>query len=254
MKKYNVYCLDLDGTVYHGTERIPEAVTFISDLQSQGIEPYYITNNSTATPEQVIEKLASFGVKTYVEKIMSSALVSAKYCKEHYDGATVQMIGEKGLHDALVAEGFTFVTENPDIVVVGLDREVNYAKFTEIALAIRSGAKFIATNGDKAIPTERGLLPGAGSIVKLLEFTTGVKPVFIGKPEPHMLAFIKNENGYSKEEMVMVGDNYDTDILSGIRYGIDTIYVEGGVTSKEEVLGQAEKPTHILNSLADWQL
>jgi 4-nitrophenyl phosphatase len=97
-------------------------------------------------------------------------------------------------------------------------------------------------------------LPGAGSIVKLLEFTTGVEPVFIGKPEPHMLAFIKNENGYSKEEMVMVGDNYDTDILSGIRYGIDTIYVEGGVTSKEEVLSQAEKPTHILRTLADWQL
>ncbi|WP_172373121.1 TIGR01457 family HAD-type hydrolase [Sporosarcina jiandibaonis] len=254
MKKYNVYCLDLDGTVYHGTEPIPEAVSFIANLQSQGIEPYYITNNSTATPEQVIEKLASFGIRTSVEQIMTSAIVSANYCKKHYDGATVQIIGEKGLHDALVSAGLKIVKENPDIVVVGLDREVNYAKFTEIALAIRSGAKFIATNGDKAIPTERGLLPGAGSIVKLVEFTTGVKPVFIGKPESHMLAFIKEENGYSKDEMVMVGDNYDTDILSGIHYGIDTIYVEGGVTSVEELLSKDKQPTHIVKSLADWQL
>ena len=60
MKKYNVYCLDLDGTVYHGTEPIPEAVSFISNLQSQGIEPYYITNNSTATPEQVHRKACLF--------------------------------------------------------------------------------------------------------------------------------------------------------------------------------------------------
>ena len=78
--------------------------------------------------------------------------------------------------------------------------------------------------------------------------------MFVGKPEPHMLAFIKAENGYSKEEMVMVGDNYDTDILSGIRYGIDTIYVEGGVTSKEEVLSQDEQPTYLLQTLADWKL
>ena len=69
-----------------------------------------------------------------------------------------------------------------------------------------------------------------------MENATGKTPVFIGKPEPHMLGFIQAENGYRKEEMVMIGDNYDTDILAGIRFGIDTIHVEGGVTSREEVL------------------
>ena len=254
MRKYKVVCLDLDGTVYHGTEPIPEAVSLISSLQEQGIEPYYITNNSSATPGQVKEKLAAFGVKTNEENIISSAIVAAKYCKSHYDGASIQIIGEKGLHDALVSEGFKIVNENPDVVVVGLDREVNYSKFTDVALAIRSGAKFIATNADKAIPTERGLLPGTGSIVKLVEYTTGVTPIYLGKPEPHMLAFVSEEKGYRKDEMVMVGDNYDTDILAGIDYGIDTVFVEGGISSREEVLSKDKKPTYLLKSLAEWKL
>ena len=99
-------------------------------------------------------------------------------------------------------------------------------------LAIREGAHFIATNSDKAFPTEKGLVPGNGSFVKLMENATGKVPIFVGKPESYMLGFIQQENGYRKEEMIMVGDNYDTDIQAGIRFGIDTLHVAGGVTSQ----------------------
>lgn len=244
----------MDGTVYRGTEPILEAVTFISTLQDIGIDPYYITNNSSSSPQQIQEKLASFGIKAGVEKIMTSAIASARYCKEMHGGATVQIIGEKGLEEALKLEGIKIVNENPDVVVMGIDREVDYAKLADICLAIRSGAAFIATNGDKAIPTERGLLPGNGSFVKLVEYSTGKKPIFIGKPESRMLSYIQAGKTYKKEEMVMVGDNYDTDILAGIRYGIDTIHVEGGVTSKEDILLKENQPTHLLRTLADWYL
>ena len=254
MEKYKAICLDLDGTVYRGTEPIEEAVSFINNMQKSGLDPYYITNNASQSPQQVQEKLSSFGIKTDVERIMTSAIAAAKYCKEMYHGATVQMIGEKGLAEALIAEGIKIVKDNPDVVIMGIDRGVNYEKLADACLAIRSGAKFIATNGDKAIPTERGLLPGNGSFVKLVEFSTGITPVIVGKPEPYMLGYIQAKNRYKKEEMVMIGDNYDTDILAGIRYGIDTIHVEGGVTSKEEVLLKEDKPTHLLRTFADWKL
>lgn len=254
LKKYKAYCLDLDGTVYRGNEVIHEAVTFISKLQSLGISPYYITNNSSSSPEQVKSKLALFGIKTEVEKIMTSAIASAKYCSEHYNGRTVQMIGEQGLIEALESEGIEIVNESPDIVIMGIDREVNYEKLADICLAIRSGAIFIATNGDKAIPNEKGLLPGNGSFVKLVEYSTGIKPIFIGKPESRMLCYIQAGKRYKKEEMVMVGDNYDTDIIAGIHYGIDTIHVEGGVTSKEEILLKKQQPTYLVRTLADWKL
>ena len=254
VKMYKAYCLDLDGTVYSGIEPIQEAVTFISTRQKNGFDPYYITNNSSSTPQQVQGKLASFGIKADTEKIMTSAIAVAKYCKEMHSGATVQMIGEQGLEEALQLEGIKIVNGNPDVVIMGIDRAVDYAKLADICLAIRSGATFIATNGDKAIPSERGLLPGNGSFVKLVEYSTGKKPIFVGKPESRMLGYIQAGKGYTKEEMVMVGDNYDTDILAGIRYGIDTIHVEGGVTSKEEVLLKEKQPTHLVRTLADWKL
>ena len=254
MKSYQVYCFDLDGTVYHGTEPAPEAVTFIAKLQEKGIEPYYITNNSSATPNQVQRKLASFGITAKIENIMTSSIATAKYCKENYPDASVQMIGEAGLKEALQFEGITIVEENPDVVIMGIDRAINYEKLAVVSLAIRAGAEFIATNGDKAIPTERGLLPGSGSFVKLVEYTTGTTPIIIGKPEPYMFAYIQEQSGFAKEEMVMIGDNYDTDILGGIHYGVDTVHLDGGVTSTEVAKGQKEQPTYLLKTFADWKI
>lgn len=252
IKDYQVYCFDLDGTVYHGTEAVPEAGVFIKKLQYKGIEPYYITNNSSATPAQVQEKLAGFGITAKVDHIMTSAIATARYCKENYPNATVQMIGEKGLEAALQAEGIQIVQENPDVVVVGIDRAIDYEKLSAVSLAIRAGAKFIGTNGDKAIPSERGLLPGNGSFIKLIEFTTGVTPTIIGKPAAYMLRYIQQKSGVTKEEMVMIGDNYDTDILGGIRYGVDTVHLDGGVTSTADLKNKKEQPTYFLKYFTDW--
>ena len=252
--KHKVFCLDLDGTVYRGTEPIPEAVEFIAKLQVGGIEPYYITNNSSRTPVQIHEKLSSFGIKTSLQKIMTSSIAVAKYCRENYPGATVMVIGEDGLQEALNSAGITIVQENPDIVIMGIDRQINYEKLAAACLAIRAGAQFIATNSDKAIPTERGLLPGNGSFVKLVENATGKSPIYIGKPASHMLEFIQTSGGYKKEDMVMIGDNYDTDILFGIDFGIDTFHVEGGVTPREEVLLKEKQPTKMVRTLQELTL
>jgi len=183
---------------------------------------------------------------------MTSAIAAAKYCKENYSGASVMMIGGKGLEEALQLEGIQITRKNPDVVIMGIDRNVTYDKLADVCLAIRAGAHFIATNGDKAIPTERGLEPGNGSFVKLVENATGIKPIFVGKPESHMLGYIQARGGYKKEEMVMIGDNYDTDILAGIHFGIDTIHVEGGVTSKKDLKEKETQPTFLLRTLLEW--
>lgn len=252
MDQYKAICLDLDGTVYRGTEPISEAVTFIGNMQQNGIDPYFITNNSSMTRVQLQEKLASFGITADPDRIMTSAIAAAKYCRDNYNGASVMMIGEKGLEEALVSEGIEITTTNPDVVIMGIDRGITYAKLADACLAIRAGAHFIATNSDKAFPTERGLVPGNGSFVTLMESASGVLPLFVGKPESHMLEFIMAENGYRKEEMIMIGDNYDTDIQAGIRFGIDTIHVAGGVTSLEEVLLKSQRPTYSYQTLLDW--
>lgn len=252
MDNYKAICFDLDGTVYRGNEVIPEAAKLIEGLQRSGIEPYYVTNNSSMTAVKIQSKLSRMGIRTEPDHIMTSAIAAAKYCKENFDGASVMMIGEEGLEEALVSEGFQFTSQNPDIVVIGIDRSITYEKLAAASLAIRAGAHFIATNGDRAFPTEKGLIPGNGSFVKLLESTTDRNAIYVGKPEPHMLHFIQ-QKGYRKDEMIMIGDNYETDIQAGIRFGIDTIHVEGGVSSLETVMKQTELPTFLYKSLADWK-
>lgn len=253
INQYKAICLDLDGTVYRGTEPIPEAVQFIANAQKMGIDPYFVTNNASMTRVQIQEKLATFGIQANVDRIMTSAIAAAKYCKKSVEGASVMMIGEIGLEEALEAEGIRLTKQDPDVVMMGIDRGITYAKLADACLAIRSGARFIATNGDKAFPTERGLVPGNGSFVTLMETATGKKPVYVGKPEPYMLEFIQQMGDYRKEEMIMVGDNYDTDIQAGIRFGIDTLHVAGGVTSKEDLLEREQQPTYHVQTLLDWQ-
>ena len=252
--KYKAICLDLDGTVYRGIEPIPEAVSFIENTQKNGLEPYFITNNSSMTRLGLQEKLAVLGVKANQKHIMTSAIAAAKFCKENFKGASVMMIGEEGLEEALAFEGIDITVKNPDVVIMGIDRDITYAKLADACLALRAGAKFIATNSDKAFPTERGLVPGNGSFVKLLENASGVTPVFVGKPESYMLEFIQQENGYLKKEMIMIGDNYDTDILAGIRFGIDTVHVAGGVTSTEEVMRKNQYPTYSYQTLLELRI
>lgn len=254
MKNYKAYCLDLDGTVYRGKEAVPDAPNFVARLQAKGIEPFFVTNNASMTQTQLNSKLAKFGVVTENQQIMSSAIAAAKYISRWYPNKSVYMIGSDGLKDALQQEGIVQVEENADVVVMGIDPGINYEKLAVACLEIRKGAVFLSTNRDLAFPSERGLVPGNGAFTTLVAASTGVEPVYIGKPEGHMLDAILYEHGFEKEEMVMIGDNYETDILAGIHFGIDTVHVNTGVTPMEDVLKKDIQPTHALESLALWEV
>ncbi len=253
-KKYQAYCLDLDGTVYRGTEAVEEAANFIERLQKKGIEPFFITNNASMTQQQLKDKMAGFGITAKKERIMSSAIAAAKYIKRWYSGRSVYMIGSDGLDQALRQEGLERVEEQAGIVLMGIDRNITYDKLATACLEIRKGAVFLSTNQDLAFPSEKGLLPGNGAFTTLVAASTDVDPVFIGKPEIHMLEAIQYESGFEKSEMVMIGDNYDTDIQAGIRFGIDTVHVNTGVTPMEAVLKKQQPPSFAIENLGFWEV
>ncbi|RNF39297.1 TIGR01457 family HAD-type hydrolase [Planococcus salinus] len=250
MKTYKAYCVDLDGTVYRGTEPISSAVSFVRRLQQKNTEPFFVTNNASMTQLQLKQKLARFGVSAQLPRIMSSAIAAAKYIKRWYPGKSVYMIGSEGLEQALVQEGIERVGKDADIVLMGIDPSINYEKLAQACLDIRNGAVFLSTNRDLAFPSERGLLPGNGAFTTLVAASTGVDPVYIGKPEMHMLEAISHEFGYDKSEMVMIGDNYETDILAGLNFGVDTVHVNTGVTPMEKVLEKEQQPTYIVEDLS----
>ncbi|PTY78562.1 HAD family hydrolase [Heyndrickxia sporothermodurans] len=254
MKQYKGYLIDLDGTMYRGSEKIDAAGDFIHRLKAKGIPYLFVTNNSSRTPEQVAKKLCDFDIPTQANQVFTTSMATAEYIYKQKKDGTVYAIGEEGLKTALKNKGLQFNDTNPDFVVVGIDREINYEKLALACLAVRNGATFISTNADIALPTERGFLPGNGSITSVITVSTQTEPIFIGKPESIIMDQALAYLGTNKEETIMVGDFYDTDILAGMRAGMDTLLVHTGVTTKEALLEKDKQPTYAVNSLDEWEL
>lgn len=255
MTKYKGYLLDLDGTMYAGTHIIPGAPEFVDRLNAAGIPYLFVTNNSSRTPEQVADKLVKMGIHTTPEHVFTTSRATAQFIYDEKPGASIYVIGEDGILEALEEKGFEIVShEHPDYVVTGIDRGLTYEKLATACLAVRNGARFISTNGDIAIPSERGFLPGNGSLTSVVSVSTETQPVFIGKPEPVIMEQALEALGTSKEETIMVGDYYDTDIRAGINIGIDTLLVFTGVTQPEFLTRYEIQPTHTRKNLREWDL
>ena len=135
---------------------------------------------------------------------------------------------------------------------MGIDRSIDYEKLSKACLAVRNGATFISTNADIALPTERGLQPGNGAITAVVTVSTQVQPIFIGKPESVIVEQALKVLGVPKDEVIMVGDNYDTDILAGMNANMDTLLVHTGVTTKELLKQYKKQPTYVIDTLDAW--
>ncbi|GAB6689240.1 TIGR01457 family HAD-type hydrolase [Streptococcus uberis] len=252
---YKGYLIDLDGTIYKGRERIPAGERFIQRLQEQEIPYLLVTNNTTRTPQMVQDMLAQqFNIQTPLETIYTATMATVDYMKDMDRGQTVYVIGETGLKSAISEAGYIEDKENPAYVVVGLDSQVTYDMLATATLAIAKGALFIGTNPDLNIPTERGLMPGAGSLVALLEAATRVKPVFIGKPNAIIMNKALDILQVKRSEAIMVGDNYLTDIMAGIQNDIASLLVTTGFTKAEEVPNLPIQPDYVVASLDEWDI
>ena len=254
MKAFRGYLIDLDGTMYRGTEVIAEAAEFVKQLIAAQIPYLYVTNNSTKTPEQVAQKLREFQIPAKANEVFTSAMASANYIAEKSPGARVFMIGEEGLQRALVDKDLKLVEDSEDVdyVVAGLDQQITYEKLTVACLAVRNGAKFVITNGDTALPSERGLLPGNGALTSVISVSTQQQPVVVGKPESIIINQAIKLLNLPKEDVLMVGDNYQTDIMAGINANMDTLLVHTGVTTKAQLSSYSVQPAYTVDSLSEW--
>lgn len=249
---YKGYLVDLDGTMYLGSKPIKEAGPFIDRLREADVPFLFLTNNSTAAPEDIVTKLDKMDVKAKAKEVYTSSLATVDYL-DSKEGNQVYVIGESGLKDSIKEAGYEWNEENPDFVVVGLDRSVTYEKFNIATLAIHNGAEFICTNEDTNIPTEKGMSPSAGALAAFLETSTDQKAKYIGKPESIIMEKGIERLGLEKSEVAMIGDNYATDILAGINNDIDTVLVFSGLTSPEQLKLMNQQPTHTIDSLDDWR-
>lgn len=213
------WALDLDGVVWRGSETVPGAPEAIAHLRDSGAALAFVTNSAVRTPTEVGEKLARHGIPDAADLVVTSAVAAAQLLEP---GERVVMIGSRGLHAAIEGRGAEVVTDGPaDAVIVGLTHELSYDDIARAMAAIRSGARFVATNDDATFPDADRLLPGNGSIVAAVATASGTQPVVAGKPHPTITELVRSRLG---SDGIMVGDRPETDGLFaralGYRFGL----------------------------------
>ena len=265
--------VDLDGVVYRGSEPVPGVAAVLAARAALGDDVVYVTNNSMHYRADYVTRLRAMGAPVEPDRVISSPRATAIWLREHLpEVRRVLAVGAGGLERELRDQGYEVVTaahaatranqegidgfdaaDRPDAVVVGLDPQLTYLRLAVAADAIRAGAHFIATNRDPIYPTERGLRPGAGAIVAALEVTTGVIPVSIGKPEPHLLEAAAHAVNRDPREAVMIGDSLVTDIAAAKAVGARSVAMLTGVSTRAEVdaLPAGQRPDEIALDAAE---
>jgi glycerol 3-phosphatase-2 len=252
---YDLVIFDLDGVIYLIDRPIPGAVEAVAALRAAGTAVAYATNNASRRAADVAALLSGMGVPAEPDEVLTSAGAAAALLAEELPaGAKVLVVGAEALRAELRAVGLVPVTkldESPVAVVQGYGPEIGWADLAEASLAVRAGARWMATNTDKTLPSPRGPLPGNGSLVAVLRTALDRDPdVVVGKPEPGLFTAAASISGANRA--LVVGDRLDTDIEGAVRAGMDSLLVLTGVNGPADLLGAPaqRRPTHVSADLS----
>jgi NagD protein len=245
------FLIDMDGVLIHGKRLIPGADDFINRLRAKGVKFLILTNNSIYTPIDLAHRLQVSGLDVEKSDIFTSAMATANFMKLQKEKGNAFVIGESGLNVAIHNAGYILTPDKPDFVVLGETFDYNFHQVSKAVQLILEGARFLATNPDPTGPTENGIAPACGAMAALIERASGKSPFFLGKPNPFMIRASLNYLGVHSENTIMVGDRMDTDILSGIESGMETILVLSGVTNMKMLDDYPYRPNQIVKSVAE---
>jgi NagD protein len=246
----DAFLMDMDGVLVRGAQVIPGAAEFIARLRSQEKPFLILTNNSLYTPRDLQARLAHTGLDVPSEALYTSALATAQFLHRQCPGGKAYVIGEAGLTTALHDVDYVLSDQDPDYVVLGETHTYSFQRLAQAIRLVAGGARFIATNPDVVGPAEEGLVPATGAVAALISEATGVRPYFVGKPNPLMMRSALRQIGAHSESAVMIGDRMDTDIVAGTEAGMQTVLVLSGVARLEEVGRFPYRPTLVVDSVA----
>ena len=251
---HDVLLVDLDGTVYRGSEPVPGAVEALTAAGARGVGVSYVTNNASRAPGPVRDQLVGMGLELDEDDVVTSAQAAAVVLTETCAaGAAVLVVGTEALADEVRAAGLRPVrdaAEEPAAVVQGHSTDTGWAELAEAALALRADAAWVACNVDVTLPSDRGLLPGNGAMVAALRAATDREPTVAGKPAAPLLRQAIDRAGASTP--LVVGDRLDTDIAGARAVDAESLLVLTGVSTAAGLLAAPadRRPTFVAADLS----
>jgi HAD superfamily hydrolase (TIGR01450 family) len=250
---YLAFVFDLDGTIYRGDHLITKADETINRIKKIGKKIVFVSNKTTGTVKDYYYLLKNWNLNIEEKEIINSTLVTKNYLMRNFYNSTFFAVGE----DAFIAEienaGLKFSSDPKDIriLLVTLDRTLNYQKLEIAARALESGAKFFAANIDDTCPVDDGEVLDAGSTISALERRTHRKlELHFGKPSSYMFEEILSRLDLDPSNILLIGDRLETDIAMGNKFGVDTALVATGVKNFLDS-SNGYSPTYQLNSVFD---
>ena len=227
---FRAFIFDLDGCVYHGETLLPGVDTVLETLRRSGRRVLFLTNNSRQAADELLAKLRRLGIAATPEELLSGAEIAGPVVRTRYGPSRVLAVGSPRLLALLAGAGHTVLPladyRRAQVVVIGHDDAFDYPKLTALARAVRAGAAFVAVNLDPRLPVEAGaFFPGCGAIVEAVATAAGVRPVVVGKPEPHLFQVALQRLGLPSQAVAMVGDSIHSDIRGAQGVGLPTIWI-----------------------------
>ena len=243
--------LDLDGTIYLGDSLIDGALDFLGRLEERGIKRYFLSNNSSKSVEQYVEKLRDLGIDADKDEVLLSTHDLISWLSKKGVTSTF-LVGTEGMRSMLEEEGIETSSEQPEFVVLGYDTEISYEKLATASIHLHEGVQLVASHPDMVCPSPRGGLPDTGAYMSLFKATTGVGPVHVcGKPNKGMILHKVEDLGLKPSECCMVGDRLYTDIEMADRAGVYGILVLSGEAAVDDVEEGELRPSLVVGSVAE---
>ncbi len=254
IKECKLFLFDMDGTIYLGNQLFDFTAELLETIRKTGGRYMFMTNNSSKSVADYIDKLGAMGIDADYDDFMTSSQATAYYLKKHHPGKTLYVCGTNSLKEELRKEGFSIADDiyETQCIVMGFDTELTFRKLADVSeMLCTRQLPYIATNPDYVCPTEFGSVPDCGSVSDMLYNVSGKRPIFIGKPSPLMPQLAMEKWGYSPEETVVVGDRVYTDIKSGLNAGALTALVMSGETTQEILDASEDKPHLVLEDCSE---
>ena len=247
-----LFLLDMDGTFYLGDKLIDGSLDFIRRVRETGRDFLFLTNNSSHNAAFYVEKLKRMGLDIDRGHVLTSGEATCEKLRELYPGKRCFLLGNEFLQEEFREAGIPLDQQDPEIVVIGFDTTLDYAKMRAVCDFVRAGLPYIATHPDFNCPTETGFMPDIGAIMAFIEASTGRRPdLIVGKPNTGIVEAVLRRTGLNVSQLAMVGDRLYTDIETGLRSGMTSILVMSGETTEEMLAASDTVPDLKFGSLKD---
>lgn len=252
LEPVRTFLLDMDGTFYLGDRVLPGSMEFLRALERTGRDYLFLTNNSSRSVAHYVQKLRRLGLDTDEGHILTSGQAAAQYLLREYPGKRVFLLGNDSLRQEMLRHGIELDEENPELVLVGFDTTLDYAKMARVCDLVRAGLPYIATHPDFNCPTESGFIPDIGAIMAFIEASTGRRAnVVVGKPHGEIVRAARQRTGLAPGQLAMVGDRLYTDVRTGVDHGLCAILVLSGEGTLEDIDATRIEPDLIFGTLGD---